>query len=195
MRTIGIYGGSFNPIHTGHIALARTLVCRGLVDEVWLMVSPCNPLKAQADLAPDHWRLRLAQAAVSDVEGVRASDFEFGLPRPSYTYHTLKALERAYADCRFALLIGGDNWRVFHRWAHPERLIAEHDIFIYPRPDCPIDAAGLPSRVHLLTDVPQFAVSATALRQRIAAGEDVSPWMPPAAYRLLMAENPYRQKD
>lgn len=194
MRTIGIYGGSFNPIHVGHIALARSLVARGLVDEVWLMVSPCNPLKAQSGLAPDHWRLRLAQAAVSDVEGVCASDFEFALPRPSYTYATLKALERAHPDCRFALLIGADNWQVFDRWAHHDRLLSEHDIFIYPRPDCPINAASLPSRVHLLADVPQFDVSATNLRRRIAAGQDVSPWMPPAAHRLLIADNPYRKE-
>ena len=131
---------------------------------------------------------------MSDVEGVCASDFEFALPRPSYTYDTLKALERAHPDCRFALLIGADNWQVFDRWAHHDRLLSEHDIFIYPRPDCPIDAASLPSRIHLLADVPQFDVSATDLRRRIAAGQDVSPWMPPAAHRLLIAENPYRKE-
>ena len=184
MRTIGIYGGSFNPIHVGHIALARSLVARGLVDEVWLMVSPCNPLKAQSGLAPDHWRLRLAQAAVSDVEGVCASDFEFALPRPSYTYDTLKALERTHPDCRFALLIGADNWLSFDRWARPDFIRANFPILVYPRPGCPLDSQALSPGVSCV-DMPLYDLSSTEIRRRLAVGESVRGLVPESIEPLV----------
>ena len=116
MQRTGIFGGSFNPIHNGHIALAQQLRKEASLDEVWLMVSPQNPLKQESDLLADHLRFMMAQKAVEDVEGIVASDFEFHLPKPSYTWHTLLALSQHYPDREFVLMIGGDNWAHFTRW-------------------------------------------------------------------------------
>ena len=193
-KTVGILGGSFNPVHHGHLMLASYLVQWGVVDEVWLTLSPRNPLKNPLGLIPDTRRLAMLSIATRGVERVDTCDIELSMPLPSYTINTLDLLASRYPGRRFKLVIGSDNWQVFDRWAHHDRLLSEHDIFIYPRPDCPIDAASLPSRIHLLADVPQFDVSATDLRRRIAAGQDVSPWMPPAAHRLLIADNPYRKE-
>lgn len=172
-----LFGGSFNPIHKGHVALARQLIREGRTDEVWLMVSPHNPLKTQGGLLDEQARLRLARLAVEGEDGVSVSDFEFHLPRPSFTWTTLLALREACPDREFSLLIGGDNWLVFDRWAHHEEILANHEIWVYPREGCAIDAAGLPPQVHLL-EAPLFLWSSTMIRQRISAGEDCSGMLP-----------------
>lgn len=191
MKRITIYGGSFNPIHCGHTALAETLVKSGVTDEVWLMVSPRNPLKEQAELADEHWRFRLAELAVEGIDGVKASDFEFSLPRPSYTYATLSALQTAYPDVTFSLLIGADNWQVFPQWAHHETLVSEHDIFIYPRPDFPIREEDLPVHVHLLHDVPLFDCSSTDIRNGLRQGADMTKFIPASALPFFLETQPY----
>ena len=117
LRT-GIFGGSFNPVHIGHLALANYLCEYGEVDEVWLLVSPQNPFKQQSELLDDHTRLELVQKAVAGYSRFRASDFEFSLPRPSYTIHTLQALSAAYPEREFYLIIGADNWQAFQNGNH-----------------------------------------------------------------------------
>ena len=109
MIRTAVFGGSFNPVHYGHINLAKEILRQDLADEVWLMVSPRNPLKQQADLLDEQTRLRLTRLALADVPGVFASDDEFSLPRPSYTWKTLDALRGKYPDRAFFLVIGGDN--------------------------------------------------------------------------------------
>ena len=106
MKRIGIFGGSFNPVHLGHTALAAYICEQGLVDEVWMMVSPQNPLKQNLELLDEQHRLAMLQLAVAPYPTLRACDFEFTLPRPSYTYHTLQALRKAYPDHEFSLIIG-----------------------------------------------------------------------------------------
>lgn len=133
---IGIFGGSFNPIHKGHTALAAALVRIHAVDEVWLMVSPLNPLK-QAEVAhiiDFGTRFRLAQLACKRMRHVNACDFESHLPLPSFTVHTLAALARAYPEHQFCLIIGEDNWQCFDRWRQAEDIRARHDIIVYGRP-------------------------------------------------------------
>lgn len=126
MIKTGIFGGSFNPIHNGHISLARQLREKAELDEVWLMVSPQNPLKQQADLLDDSLRMEMARRALEGVEGVIASDYEMYLPRPSYTWNTLQALSRDYPDREFVLLMGGDNLALFHRWYHYEDILRNY---------------------------------------------------------------------
>lgn len=177
MKKIAIFGGSFNPIHRGHVAIAKGVVESGLVDEVWLMVSPRNPLKRQADLMANRKRLQLARKAVKDVEGVKVSDFEMHLPKPSYTYITLRRLREARPDAVFSLLIGADNWQIFDQWKNAEEILATTPIIIYPRTGSEIDVATLPPNVTFL-DMPLHDISSTQIREALAKGEDVSSLIP-----------------
>ena len=138
-RKVGLFGGSFDPVHRGHLALAQYLLECGAVEEVWLMVSPLNPLKSGAQLSPDAERLEMARLAAADVPGVVVSDFELHLPRPSYTWRTLRTLREAHPDIEFSLIVGADNWLVFDRWQHPEEILAHHRLLVYPRPGCEVD--------------------------------------------------------
>lgn len=169
MRT-GIFGGSFNPIHNGHISLARQLRERARLDEVWLMVSPQNPLKRQADLLDDARRMEMARLATEGVEGVTASDYELHLPRPSYTWNTLQALKRDFPDRQFVLLMGGDNWALFDRWYHYEDIRQNYEIVVYTR------TPGDPGFMD---------VSSTEIRRRIRAGESISSMVPKAVEEYI----------
>jgi nicotinate-nucleotide adenylyltransferase len=189
VKRVAIYGGSFNPIHRGHLAVAQCAVEQGAADEVWLMVSPQNPLKAADGLMDEQVRLLLAQRATRNLPAVRVSDFEFHLPRPSYTWRTLSALQQHYPDCRFTLLVGSDNWALFPRWAHHEELLAQYGLLVYPRPGYPINAATLPSEVTLL-DAPLFPHSSTEIRERLAAGEDVGEWVPSSVVEYFRGKEP-----
>ena len=133
MKRIGLFGGSFNPVHLGHTALAAYVCEQGLVDEVWMMVSPQNPLKQNLELLDEQHRLAMMQLAVAPYPALKACDFEFHLPRPSYTYHTLQALRTAFPDNTFSLIIGEDNWENFHRWYRGEEILRETPVIVYPR--------------------------------------------------------------
>lgn len=161
MKT-GIYGGSFDPIHNGHIALARYVLDHTDLDRIWLMVSPLNPLKPQGYVATDSERLEMARLALRDVPGVEASDFEFSLPRPSFTYNTLCRLREAYPDEEFRLIIGGDNWASFPRWRNPEEIISEFGVIVYPRPGDEIPSP--PPGVEILKGAPLMDISSTQIR-------------------------------
>ena len=176
MRT-AIFGGSFNPIHRGHIALADFVVQGGWTDEVWLLVSPQNPLKAAAGLLPEQLRLTLAQQATQKYEHIKVSDFEFHLPRPSFTYKTLAALRESYPDRSFQILIGADNWQCFDRWACHEELLREYELLVYPRQGYDIDEANLPPNVRFVP-APFFPFSSTQLREMLLRGDDPSAVLP-----------------
>lgn len=178
-KRIAIFGGSFNPVHVGHIALARSVVQQQLADEVWLLVSPQNPLKQQADLLPEAQRLALARKALVNEDGVEVSDFEFHLPRPSYTWNTLQALSAAYPDVDFSLLIGADNWALFHRWAHPADILAHHQLWVYPRQGIVVDETSLPAGVCLI-EAPLFPLSSTDIRNLVRKGESIHGYVPQA---------------
>lgn len=178
-KRVALFGGSFNPIHNGHIALAEAVLTARLADEVWLMVSPQNPLKQQADLLAETTRLWLAQKALSGRERIKVSDFEFHLPRPSYTWNTLQALHEAYPDVTFSLLIGGDNWQCFHKWAHYAEILANYSIIVYPRAESEVDERQLPANVTLL-HVPLFPYSSTDVRNKVKRGECIAKYVPKA---------------
>ena len=132
---IGIYGGSFNPVHFGHVGLAKWVAEHTDLDEVWMMVSPNNPLKDSRELADEQVRLAGVRKAIEGIPHVVASDFEFHLPRPSYTANTLRALVAAYPQHTFSLIIGEDNLRILPRWREWEYIVANYRIFVYPRRD------------------------------------------------------------
>jgi nicotinate-nucleotide adenylyltransferase len=172
-HTIGIFGGSFNPIHCGHIALAEIILRQKALDEVWLMVSPQNPLKQQADLLADKTRLLLARKALEGVHGIKASDFEFSLPRPSYTWHTLEALRTAYPDDKFALIIGGDNWDRFDQWYRAKEIKEQYPIIVYPRKG---EANSTSNEGE--SSLPLFDISSTDIRNRVHRGESIEGLVP-----------------
>lgn len=182
---IGIFSGSFNPIHIGHLALANYLCEYEGVDEVWFLVTPHNPLKEEAGLMDDGVRLKLVQRAIEGYSRFRASDFEFSMPRPSYTIHTLDALRERYPDHRFHLIIGSDNWQLFPRWYQYERILREHRLLIYPRPGYPVEPASLPPSVRLV-QAPLFDISSTFIRQALAEGRDIRFFLHPAVYEELL---------
>jgi len=173
--TTAIYGGSFNPIHLGHLALGRWLVEHHFVDELWFLVSPQNPLKPAADLLEDAARLHLARLAVQNegVPSLRVSDFEFRLPRPSYMVHTLAALRITYPEREFVLVVGADNWHRFPQWYKSDEILRHHRIIIYPRPGFDIDSATLPQPAAgnlpsvMLVDTPLLDISSTQIREAI----------------------------
>lgn len=173
MIRTGIFGGSFNPIHKGHTALAEEICRQNIVNEMWLLVSPQNPLKQQQHLLPDALRLELARIAVKSYQNLKVSDFEFSLPRPSYMVDTLKHLQQAYPERSFTLVIGADNWLNFKRWFHYEDILNHYPIVVYPRAGCNLDLSRLPSNVRML-NLPLFPMSSTEIRRRMSEGESVS---------------------
>lgn len=187
----GIYGGSFNPIHNGHIAIANSMAELASLDEVWLVVSPQNPLKHSADLLADRLRLDMTRLALTPYPKLKACDYEFGLPRPSYMWHTLQSMSRDFPEREFTLLIGADNWAVFDRWFHADDIIANYPIAIYPRTGSPIDAASLPEGVRLY-DTGLHDISSTEVRERIRSGEAVSGMIPDSI--VALAEKYYKTK-
>ena len=175
---IGIFGGSFNPIHNGHITLARQLRELAEVDEVWLMVSPQNPLKqGRTDLLDDRLRYLMTRIALHCEKGMVVSDYELRLPKPTYTWNTLQGLKEDYPDCTFILFIGGDNWASFHRWYRADDILREHRVVVYPRRDSTIDVGLLPPGVTLV-DTPLLDVSSTDIRSRLAKGESIENCVP-----------------
>lgn len=176
-KRIAIFGGSFNPVHVGHIALARSVVQQHLADEVWLLVSPQNPLKQQMGLLSEQQRLNLVRKALEHEHGVEVSDFEFHLPRPSYTWNTLQALSAAYPDVEFSLLIGADNWLLFNRWAHPDDILANYRLLVYPREECVVNEASLPIGVSLI-EAPLFPLSSTDIRNLVREGKSIHGFVP-----------------
>ena len=200
MKRIGIFGGSFNPIHLGHTALAAYICEQGLVDEVWLMVSPQNPLKRDRALLDENERLTMARLAVAPYPTLRACDFEFTLPRPSYTYHTLQALRTAYPDHEFSLIIGEDNWQSFGRWYRGEDIARETPIIVYPREvegelkiisemqESPLSSGEGGGR-----GLPQLLpYSSTEVRESIAAGRDTRKMLHPDVAQYIKEKHFYQ---
>lgn len=176
MKSVGIFGGSFNPIHTGHIALAKSLCEKAGLDEVWFMVSPMNPFKkAATDLLDDQLRLEMVKKALEGEPQLQACDYEFHLPKPSYTWHTLQAISQDFSDIRFTLLIGGDNWAAFDKWYHHDDILAHYPIVVYPRKDS--DIGEVPEGVTIV-ETPLFNISSTEIRHHIAKGESIHGMVP-----------------
>ena len=176
MIKTGIFGGSFNPIHNGHISLARQLKEKAGLDEVWLMVSPQNPMKRQADLLSDEARLLMARRALEHETGIIASDYEMHLTKPSYTWLTLQALSRDYPDRQFVLMIGGDNWDHFDRWYRAEDIKTNYEIVVYTR------TPGDPGFID---------ISSTEIRQRIREGKSIRKLVPRAVEAMIKKNGYY----
>lgn len=185
-------GGSFNPVHIGHMILAQWLTQWTDLDEVWMLLSPCNPLKAGRNQADDSSRLDMLRIAVGSQPGIAASDFEMSMPRPNYTINTLHALSASYPDCTFRWIIGSDNWASIDRWYKPDEIIRDYGLIVYPRPGYPVDAESMPLGVTYV-DAPVCSISSTMIREAIASHRQVNFFLPPGVYDYIMKHNLYQQ--
>ena len=177
---IGIFSGSFNPIHLGHTRLAAYIRQQAGLDEVWLMVSPNNPLKSASELMDEKLRYHLAQLATAELEGIRPSDFEFHLPKPNYTIHTLEQLTAAYPQHQFSLIIGSDNMAIFHKWKDWQRILALYPIIVYPREGDDLAALKqLYPMMHVIEGAPLLNISATEIRAHLQDDTLLREWLHP----------------
>lgn len=185
MKTV-IYSGSFDPVHAGHTALAAYVASMlGDEGEVWLLVTPHNPLKPEATRASFAHRLAMTRLALASIPSAHASDFEVTLPPPHFTLSTLRALRSRYPEREFILLIGADNWEIFPSWHGSAELIREFPVLIYPRPGHLVDPSELPPGVTLLADAPLCDISSTLIRARLAAGRRAGSMLPPGVEEYI----------
>lgn len=188
---VGIYSGSFDPVHVGHIRLAEYIAQSDYVDEVWLMVTPQNPLKQSRKMQSNHNRLKMVQIATQKSENITASDFEFLLPQPTYTYITLCRLREKYPDYQFRLIIGSDNWTLFDKWRDSERIINEFGLIVYPRPGYDVADIRLPKNVILLREAPMTDISSTEIRSALTLSLDTSEMLHPNVKDYIISNGLY----
>jgi len=191
MKKIGIYSGSFNPIHHGHLMLASYLVTFGELDELWLLVSPQNPLKPKAELLDDQHRLEMASLAVGDDHFIKVSDVEMHLPRPSYTINTLQHLSEQYPYNQFVFVCGMDSLQNLDKWKDYEKILNNYNIVVFPRRG--YDGGELINHPSVrVVETPIIELSSTFIRNCIADNISVRHFMPENAYNYLMNNNLYK---
>lgn len=178
---IGLFFGSFNPIHVGHTVLANYMASFTDLEQVWFVVSPHNPLKEKASLLNQNQRLHMVNLAIEDNPLFKSSNIEFGLPQPSYTVNTLAHLHEKYPQHKFSLIMGEDNIQSFTKWKNYEEILKNYFIYVYPRPGC--DAGEFKTHPHLVfTEAPLMDISSTFIRKAIKDNKNVSCFMPQKAW-------------
>lgn len=190
MITTGLYFGSFNPIHIGHLAIAGYMTEYAGIDQVWFVVSPQNPLKKKESILADHHRLHMANLAIGDNNRLKASDIEFRLPVPSYTIDTLAYLKEKYPLNRFVLVMGQDNLYTLHKWKNFKILARDYPILVYPRPGAVKPSNNLLDKLLESSDIkyvdaPLMEISGTFIREGIKAKKDMSYFLPPAVWKYI----------
>lgn len=185
-----IFGGSFDPIHVGHITLAKEVIKQEIAQEVWFMVTPQNPHKRDKQLTDEEERLRMVQIAVEGEPRFQACDFEFSLPRPSYTLHTLNALEKKYPERKFILLVGADNWEKFNSWYKGDEIVERFGLVVYPRDN--ENTPSLPANVIWLK-AQLCNVSSTQIRNIIASGDNASIFLPSGVNDYIIEKDLYKR--
>ncbi len=190
-ETVGILGGSFNPVHIGHMMLASYLVQYTTLDSVWMTLSPRNPLKQSDALIPDVQRLAMLELATKNADGIGICDIELSMPRPSYTINTLDLLKRRYPQKEFRLVIGSDNWLIFEQWRDYERILSDYGVMVYPRPGYPVSNIYVDGME--VVNAPVFNVSSTFVRDAIAKGKDMGFFLPHGVYKYILAKKLYQR--
>ena len=181
---IGLYFGSFNPIHIGHLAIANYMAEFSDLEQIWFVVSPQNPFKQKNSLLADYHRLELVNRAIEDYPNFKASNIEFGLPQPSYTIDTLAYLKEKYPALQFSLIMGSDNLKSFSKWKNHELILAEHDLYVYPRPGFKDDEVELNGTIHLI-NAPLMEISSSFIRKAIKEKKEIPYFLPPSVYKYL----------
>lgn len=191
-KQVGIFSGSFNPIHVGHLILANYIKEFTCIDEVWLVVTPHNPLKEVGDLLKDEVRLSMAKVAVEQYPDIKVSDIEFEMPKPSYTINTLDKLSLENPNCEFTLIIGGDNWNDFHRWKDYQKLLQNYKVIIYPRANEDIHIEEQYSESVELVSAPLVEISSTFIRKSIKDNRDMRAFVPSGVYDFIINNKLYQ---
>ena len=198
MKKIGLFFGSFNPIHIGHLILANYILEHSDMQELWFVVSPQNPFKDKKTLLKDHNRFDMVQLAIKNYPKMRASNVEFSLPTPSYTIDTLTYLQEKHPDYSFSLIMGEDNLKSLHKWKNYELLLKNHQIIVYPRIlgediSTPLNVTELKNHenIHQI-DAPIIELSATEIRNMIKEGKNTRPMLPPEVFEYLDGSSFYK---
>lgn len=188
----GLYFGSFNPIHIGHLAIANYFVEYANLAELWFVVSPQNPLKKKSSLLADYHRLEIVNRAIENYPKFKASNIEFNLPQPSYTTDTLAYLDEKYPEREFALIMGEDNLSSLHKWKNFELLLEKRKILVYPRPNCKKNDYHQHSNVTLL-NAPQIEVSSSFIRTAIKENKDIRYFLHDSTWKYVDEMNFYKK--
>ncbi|WP_335967130.1 nicotinate (nicotinamide) nucleotide adenylyltransferase [Galbibacter sp. PAP.153] len=193
-KKVGLYFGTFNPIHIGHLAIANHMAEFSDLDEVWLVVTPHNPLKKKNTLLDNHHRFELVYRATETYDKLKPSDIEFGLPQPNYTVNTLAYLDEKYPDYAFCLIMGEDNLRTFHKWKNYDVILERYQMYVYPR----INKVGEPeskfdnhSKIKKV-EAPIMEISSTFIRNAIANGKNIRPLLNTKVWEYIDQMNFYR---
>ncbi len=193
MKKTGLFFGSFNPVHIGHMAIANYMVEFTDLDRLWFVVSPQNPFKKKNQLLAEYHRLELVNLAIDDSNLFKASNIEFNLPQPSYTIDSLVYLEEKYPENEFVLIMGSDNLRYLHKWKNYQQILDNHQIYIYPRPG--VDVADFMNMGKLkIVDSPTMEISSSFIRNSIKEKKDVSFFMPSKVAQYVKEMHFYANK-
>lgn len=184
MQRIGLFFGSFNPIHMGHLVIASAMVGQSDLDKVWFVVSPQNPFKPAKSLLHEFDRLDMVEAAISDDSRFGVTDVEFHLPRPSYTIHTLRHLTTKHPDKEFSLILGEDNLSSFHKWKEPEKILTDHRLYVYPRRDSAHSDFHTHPNVRLVP-APVIGISSTYIREQVRERRSIRYLVPDTVAEII----------
>lgn len=190
-KKIGLYFGSFNPVHVGHMIIANYIVEHGDLDQVWMVVTPQNPHKKKHTLARDHDRLHLVRLAIGENLKLKASDIEFGLPIPSYTIDTLSHLKEKYPNNAFVLIMGGDNLATLHKWKNYELILRDYEVYVYKRPNYELGELVEHEKVTIL-DAPLLEISSSYIRKQIKEGRSVQYMLPDKVNEYILDYTLYK---
>jgi nicotinate-nucleotide adenylyltransferase len=197
MKKVGLFFGSFNPIHVGHLVIAEYMVEFTPLEQIWFVVSPRNPLKKKETLLNENHRIRMVRLAIEDDTRFKASSIEFDLPRPSYTITTLAYLTEKYPKIDFSLILGEDNVATLHKWKNYETLLKDYKIYVYPRIYSPAEDTAQPIKTThpaiVLTDAPIVELSSTFIRNAISEGKTIKHMVPPAVGEYIQEMNFYKK--
>lgn len=189
---IGLFFGSFNPLHIGHMAIAQYMVEFTDLEQVWFVVSPQNPFKEKSSLLDQHHRLMMVRIATEDNPKLNASDIEFNLPQPSYTVDTLAYIQEKYPKHSFSLIMGSDNLQHFRKWKNADAILANHQLYVYPRPKTKDCELATHPKVQI-TQAPLMEISASFIRQSIADKKAISYLLPEKVWQYVDEMNFYRK--
>lgn len=190
---VGLYFGSFNPIHIGHLVIANHLVEHSDLDQIWFVVTPHNPFKKKRSLLDNYQRLEMVYRATKDYTKLKPSDIEFNLPQPNYTINTLTYLQEKYPDYKFSLIMGEDNLKSFHKWKNFELILKNHHIYVYPRISKGHAETQFDNhkKIHHI-DAPIMELSSTFIRNAIKTGKNIQPMLPQHVWEYLDEMNFYK---